>query len=124
MVTEIAYIEIELADAGAFEEAVASCVPLFLAARGCRTVTLARVVENPAKYRLLVEWDTVDDHMVHFRDSAAFQTWSAPAMRKPRGAAPSDVVRPPATFVKRTLMTLPSRTAAANVGPDPITSRP
>jgi quinol monooxygenase YgiN len=81
MVTEIAYIEIELADAGAFEEAVASCVPLFLAARGCRTVTLARVVENPAKYRLLVEWDTVDDHMVHFRDSAAFQTWRETAGR-------------------------------------------
>ena len=57
------------------------------------------------------------------RASAGFQTRSAPAIRNPLGAAPSDVVRPLATFVKRTLIAAPSRTAAANVGPDAITSR-
>lgn len=81
MVTEIAYIEIDPAQADAFEAAVATCVPLFLAARGCRSVALAHVVEDPARYRLLVEWDTVDDHMVHFRQSAAFQTWRETAGR-------------------------------------------
>jgi quinol monooxygenase YgiN len=75
MVTEIASIEIDPDRAGAFENAVAACVPLFLAARGCRSVALARVVEDPAQYRLLVEWESIDDHMVHFRHSPAFQTW-------------------------------------------------
>jgi len=81
MVTEIAYIEIEPGEAAAFEAAVASCVPLFLAARGCRSVRLAHVVEDPAHYRLLVEWDAIDDHMVHFRNSPAFQTWRETAGR-------------------------------------------
>ena len=58
------------------------------------------------------------------RASAGFQTRSAPAIRNPLGGAPSGVVRPLATFVKRTLIAAPSRTAAANVGPDAITSRP
>ena len=44
------------------------------------------------------------------RASAGFQTRSAPAIRKPWGGAPSDVVRPPATFVNRTLIAAPSRT--------------
>ena len=26
-------------------------------------------------YRLLVEWQTVEDHMIGFRNSADFQTW-------------------------------------------------
>ena len=39
-------------------------------------------------------------------------------------AAPSDVVRPLATFVNRTLIAAPSRIAAANVGPEAITACP
>ena len=102
MVTEIASIEIDPARAGAFEAAVAACVPLFLAARGCRSARLARVVEDPAQYRLLVEWDTIDDQMVHFRDSAAFQTWRETAGRffvrspKVEHLAFGDLASPPA----------------------------
>jgi len=32
-------------------------------------------VETPTKYRLVVGWETVDDHMVHFRGSPEFQEW-------------------------------------------------
>lgn len=75
MIYEIARIEIDPARAAAFEDAVASCAPLFRSAKGCRSMALHRVIEDPAHYRLVVGWDSVDDHMITFRNSAAFQTW-------------------------------------------------
>jgi quinol monooxygenase YgiN len=75
MVTEIAHIEIDPAQAEAFEDAVASCEPLFRSAKGCQSMALVNVVEDPARYRLIVGWDNIDDHMVAFRNSDDFQTW-------------------------------------------------
>jgi heme-degrading monooxygenase HmoA len=36
---------------------------------------LHRGVEDPNRYLLLVEWETLDDHMVGFRESEAFVEW-------------------------------------------------
>jgi heme-degrading monooxygenase HmoA len=54
---------------------VQRAVPLFRRAKGCRGMELQKVIETPAKYRLVVKWDTVDDHMVHFRGAPEFQEW-------------------------------------------------
>jgi quinol monooxygenase YgiN len=75
MVVEVAFLEIDPEKAAAFEAAVASCELYFKAAKGCRSMALARVAEDPAQYRLLVAWDTVEDHMVGFRTSPGFQKW-------------------------------------------------
>jgi quinol monooxygenase YgiN len=75
MVTEIAHIEIDPAQADAFENAVASCAPLFRSAKGCQSMALVNVLEDPAQYRLIVGWDSIDDHMVAFRNSDDFQIW-------------------------------------------------
>ncbi len=32
-------------------------------------------LEKPGTYRLLVEWETLEDHTVAFRNSEAFQKW-------------------------------------------------
>jgi quinol monooxygenase YgiN len=77
MITEIATLQIDPAQAEAFEAAVASCAPLFRGAAGCRSMALERVIEDPAKYRLVVGWETVDHHMVEFRNAPAFQQWRA-----------------------------------------------
>ena len=74
-VDEIAHIRIASGDAAAFEAAVARAVPLFRAAQGCRAMRLDRSVEEAGAYMLVVTWDTVEDHMVHFRESPAFQQW-------------------------------------------------
>lgn len=79
MITEIAYITIDPAQAGAFEAAVARAEPAFRAAEGCHGVTLERVIEEPGQYRLLVVWDSVAHHMVKFRESPEFQLWRAHA---------------------------------------------
>ena len=38
---------------------------------------LQRGIEHPGRYRLVVGWDRVEDHMVTFRESPAFQQWRA-----------------------------------------------
>ena len=75
MVFEIAQIDITPGQEAAFEAAVAEAAPYFKAAKGCRSLKLERSVENPGHYRLVVGWDTVEDHMVTFRQSDAFQAW-------------------------------------------------
>jgi heme-degrading monooxygenase HmoA len=75
MYLEIAAVEIIAEQEGAFETAVGEAAPLFLRAKGCRGVQLQRSVEQPSHYRLVVKWETVEDHMVHFRQSDDFQAW-------------------------------------------------
>lgn len=75
MVYEMAQIAVLPGKEADFEAGVAQAVPLFKRARGCSGVELHRTIEHPGHYILLVQWDTVDDHMVHFRESADFQEW-------------------------------------------------
>jgi len=77
MVTEIAYIKIDPAKADDFVAAVAQAAPHFESAEGCHGMRLERVVEDPAQFRLSVDWETVDHHMVTFRESQGFQQWRA-----------------------------------------------
>ncbi len=75
MFWEIAQIEVKPGEEGAFESAVARAVPLFRNSPGCHGVQLHRSVENPTRYRLVVDWETVEDHTVRFRGSEAFTEW-------------------------------------------------
>lgn len=77
MVLEIAQIEVKPGHEAAFEEGVAKAAPLFRRAKGCRSMALHRSVEQPARYRLMVEWETLENHTVDFRESADFQAWRA-----------------------------------------------
>jgi heme-degrading monooxygenase HmoA len=75
MVYEIAEIQVTAGHEREFEAAVRQAVPLFKRAAGCRGMNLQRVIEVPDKYRLVVQWDTVEHHMVQFRGSPDFQEW-------------------------------------------------
>ena len=61
--------------------------PLFKRAKGCTGMTLQRSVEMPARYRLFVQWDTVENHTVDFRGSADFADSDSPASSGDSGAA-------------------------------------
>ena len=75
MITEIAYITIDPINAAKFEAAVAEASAVLRQAKGCRSMALERVIEDPSSYNLRVQWDTVDDHMTGFRESAGFARW-------------------------------------------------
>ena len=75
MVVEIAQIEIKPGLEAEFEAGVKKAVPIFQRARGCSGMELHRSVEKPQRYRLLVKWETVENHTVDFRGSEDFQAW-------------------------------------------------
>ena len=77
MIHEIATIDVKPGMESAFERGVSEAAALFQRARGCRSFSLQRVIERPTRYRLVVGWDSVEDHTVHFRESADFQAWRA-----------------------------------------------
>jgi heme-degrading monooxygenase HmoA len=75
MVTEIAQIEVKPGMEAEFESGVAKAAPLFKRAKGCTAMRLERSVEKPQRYRLFVNWATLENHTVDFRGSADFQEW-------------------------------------------------
>ncbi|AOB39497.1 antibiotic biosynthesis monooxygenase [Bordetella parapertussis] len=75
MIQEIASILVQPGREADFEAGVAQARPLFMRARGCHGVALHRSIEAPQRYTLVVDWETVDNHMVDFRQSADSQEW-------------------------------------------------
>jgi len=75
MILEIAQIDVKPGMEKDFEAGVKKAAPLFKRAKGCMGMTLQRSAEKPARYRLFVQWDTLENHTVDFRGSADFQEW-------------------------------------------------
>ncbi|MBO0751981.1 MAG: antibiotic biosynthesis monooxygenase [Bradyrhizobiaceae bacterium] len=75
MFLEIAQIDVKPGMEAAFEAGVAKATQLFQRAKGCRGMTLQRSVEKPQRYRLFVQWETLENHTVDFRGSADFTEW-------------------------------------------------
>lgn len=75
MIKEIAQITIKPGMDKQFEHGVSQATPLFLRSHGCHGVQLFRSIEQPDQYTLVVDWESVDDHMVLFRESPEFQQW-------------------------------------------------
>ncbi|MFL6719280.1 MAG: antibiotic biosynthesis monooxygenase family protein [Burkholderiaceae bacterium] len=75
MIFEMAEIRVKAGEEANFVAAVQAAAPLFQRARGCVSMQLQQSVEEPDRYALVVGWQTVEDHTVHFRNSADFQEW-------------------------------------------------
>jgi len=75
MILEIAQIDVKQGLEAEFEANVAKAKPLFERAQGCRAMELHRSHELPRRYRLLVKWETLENHVTDFRQSADFQEW-------------------------------------------------
>jgi heme-degrading monooxygenase HmoA len=75
MILEIAQIDVKPGMEEAFEAGVKNATPIFQRARGCKGMALQRSIEKPARYRLFVSWETLDNHTVDFRNSPDFQEW-------------------------------------------------
>jgi heme-degrading monooxygenase HmoA len=75
MIIEIAQIDVKPGMEEEFEAGVNKAAPLFKRAKGCTGMELVRSIEHPSRYRLLVKWETVENHTVDFRGSADFQEW-------------------------------------------------
>lgn len=75
MILEIAQIDVKPGMEAEFESGVKKAAPLFQRAKGCTGMMLQRSHEKPQRYRLFVQWGTLENHTVDFRESADFQEW-------------------------------------------------
>ncbi len=68
MILEIAQIDVKPGMEAEFEAGVKKAGPIFKRAKGCTSMTLQKSHENPARYRLFVQWATLENHTKDFRE--------------------------------------------------------
>ncbi len=71
MITEIAQIDVKPGTEAEFEAAV-QAAPIFKRSKGCHGMELRRSIEKPSRYRLLVNWETLEDPHGRFPQLARF----------------------------------------------------
>ncbi|MGE4243802.1 antibiotic biosynthesis monooxygenase family protein [Ramlibacter sp.] len=76
MITEIADIRVKPEDKAAFAAAIARAGETVICkAKGYRGHTVYSCVETPGRFVLMVQWDSIEDHNVGFRQSDLFKQW-------------------------------------------------
>ena len=78
MILELADIRIHEGKQTEFDAAIARGVTTVISrARGFKGWQVHKGIETPERYLLMIWWDTVEDHTVHFRGGPLFQEWRA-----------------------------------------------
>ncbi len=78
MILEVADILIGEGRHAEFEAAIARGLSTVIAgAAGYRRAHVQRGIESAQRYLLMIEWETLEDHTVGFRESPAFAQWRA-----------------------------------------------
>ena len=78
MILEIAELTVRPGEQSAFDAAIARGIQTVVSkSKGFRRATVHRGIESPERYVLQIEWDTLENHTVDFRESAAFTQWRA-----------------------------------------------
>ncbi|AWN39488.1 antibiotic biosynthesis monooxygenase family protein [Methylobacterium durans] len=77
MILEIAQIDVKPGSEAAFEAGIREASAIFRAAEGCRSFAVRRSVEKPQRYRLLIEWETLEAHTRDFTGSQAWKDYRA-----------------------------------------------
>lgn len=74
-VLEVVILYIKTGQSRDFEAAFDQAEPIIASMQGYISHQLRPCVENPDQYILLVNWQTIDDHNIGFRESAGYQQW-------------------------------------------------
>jgi heme-degrading monooxygenase HmoA len=78
MILELADIRIHTGQQDAFDQAIQRGLNAVIQkARGFRGFKVNKGIESPERYVLMIFWDTLEDHTVHFRQSPGFAEWRA-----------------------------------------------
>lgn len=75
MILEVALLEVIPGKKAAFEQDFAKAGVYISSIKGYIRHSIRKCLEQPNKYILLVEWETLEDHTVGFRQSAAYLEW-------------------------------------------------
>lgn len=77
MILEAAYLQVRPGAQQRFEEAFRQASPLIASIPGYISHRLQRCIEQPSRYLLLVEWQTLAAHVEGFRNSPQYLQWKA-----------------------------------------------
>ena len=78
MILEVADIRIEPSRQAEFDAAIVRGLTNVVAgAKGFRGYKVNRSLETPGRVLLMIYWETLEDHTVHFRGGALFAEWRA-----------------------------------------------
>ncbi|MET0279675.1 MAG: antibiotic biosynthesis monooxygenase [Steroidobacteraceae bacterium] len=77
MILEVAILNVHAHRTADFESSFAQAAPLIAASPGYVSHEMRRCVEVANRYILLVTWQSIEDHVVGFRGSDAYQSWKA-----------------------------------------------
>jgi len=75
MITEHAILAVIPGREAAFEAAFELARPLISQQSGFVKLSLSRSIETPNEYLLLVDWDSLEDHTLGFRQSLQYGEW-------------------------------------------------
>ena len=75
MILEVAVLDVKHGQETEFEAAFAKAQAIISSMTGYVSHQLQKCVENPSRYLLLVQWQTMEDHTVGFRESPQYQEW-------------------------------------------------
>ena len=78
MILELADIRVSPGKQAEFDAAIIKGVETVASkAKGFRGYQVNKGIESPERYVLMIFWDTLENHTVDFRGSAAFAEWRA-----------------------------------------------
>ena len=75
MILEVAALDVRPGQEAAFEAAFTKASHIISGMHGYVSHELQRCVEKNNRYLLLVNWRSLEDHTVGFRQSAEYQQW-------------------------------------------------
>ncbi|WP_183563698.1 antibiotic biosynthesis monooxygenase family protein [Mucilaginibacter sp. SP1R1] len=77
MILEVAILNVIPGQQDAFVKAFSKAQAIISKMTGYISHQLKQCIENESRYILLVEWETLTDHTVGFRQSKEYQEWKA-----------------------------------------------
>lgn len=75
MILEIAILQVKAGQEAAYEAALKEAYPIIGQSKGLISFEFQRCIESKGRYVFLIKWETLEDHTVGFRGSAAYQEW-------------------------------------------------
>lgn len=76
MILELADLRIQPGKQADFDIAIQRGIDQVISkAKGFIDYKITRGIESPERYVLMIFWETLENHTVDFRESAAFQEW-------------------------------------------------
>lgn len=77
MILEIANIEVKAGQEAGYEAAFNQAKELLKKKKGYISHKLQRCIEEPNRYIVMINWETLEDHTIGFRESPEFLQWRA-----------------------------------------------